>query len=430
MIMSAAPADLDLVIFGATGFTGQLCVSYVDAAYGKTIKWGVAGRSRAKLEQVVATRCTSGKSSPAILVADANDEAAIERLVASTRVVISTAGPYSRYGTTLVKTVVQQGKGYCDITGEIPWVRSMVERFDAQARQTGARVVHLCGHDSVPWDLSTLMLAEKLKADSNGEEQLARVEFWNRVRGSVSGGTIETAMALATGSGNQSGAVKEPTATPIGFDPLLLLPASDGKDAGPVASEFKTKLNNVRFVDFGRLSGQSEKMPVRSMFVMAGVNGSAVKRSNALNGYGPCVVYREGSAHKNVAGAILMASAQYLFGLLVIFPPTRWLLRKYVLPKPGEGPSEEEMKRGFLVLDATAIGTRGSVLKSRMRFPTDPGYKDTARMLVESGLALALDADKIESRGRGGVLTPAVCQGKVLLDRLIKTGSSFEFIGQ
>lgn len=165
---------------------------------------------------------------------------------------------------------------------------------------------------------------------------------------------------------------------------------------------------------------------VRTMFVMAGVNANAVKRSNALNGYGTKIIYCEGRAFSSFGSAAFSLCSMCVFGLGLYIPPVRWFLRKYVLPKPGEGPSEELLETGYLNLTGVATSVDGRTAKATMRFPVDPGYKDTARMAVESGLSLSLESGKLSSVP-GGVLTPGACQGEVVLDRLLKTGSSFDY---
>ncbi|KAJ1456527.1 hypothetical protein M885DRAFT_482456 [Pelagophyceae sp. CCMP2097] len=390
----------DLTIYGATGFTGRLAAKYVSTQYGSSIRWAIAGRSEAKLLELQATL----GGVPGVVVADGDDDAALAALVGGTKAVAALAGPFARYGSKLVGACVAGGVGYCDITGEVAWVREMVAKHDDDAKVTGAQIVHLCGHDSVPWDLSTLMLANKLKESG---ESLSRVDFYDKLVGAPSGGTIETMMGIIADPNSGRGT----HAKALGFDPLLK--KSDG------ASAFETKDDSI-----GSFSTAGEHP--RSLFVMAKVNGCAVKRSNALLGYGTKVTYSEGMQHASALGA-LAAFAQMALGLLLlVFPPTRLLLRKFVLPAPGQGPSEEKMAKGFLHITGVAKGDKGTIVKSLIKFHVDAGYKDTARMVVESALALALEPERIKSGG--GVFTPACCQGEVLLERLCKTGSDFAYL--
>jgi short subunit dehydrogenase-like uncharacterized protein len=165
--------------------------------------------------------------------------------------------------------------------------------------------------------------------------------------------------------------------------------------------------------------------PHRALFFMAGVNANAVKRSNALNGYGSKMVYCEGQAFGSLFGALWYLLGIVFFGIGMLIPPVRAFLRAYVLPKPGEGPSEDFMSKGYLVVTGVATSTAGASATSVMTFSVDPGYKDTARMVVESALTLALDSSKL-SRQDGGVFTPGCCLGTALLDRLCNTGTTFK----
>jgi len=310
-----------------------------------------------------------------------------------------------------VAQCVEAGCDYCDITGEMKYVREMTAKHDDAARAKGSRIVCLCGHDSLPWDITTFMLAKKLK--EQGSTELASVNFWDDILSKPSGGTLETAVGIMSGA---DGKVEAPEVTALGYDPLLKM--ADGSK-----SQSKVDVQNVTTPELACPSkGHSA---VRTFFVMSGVNANAVKRSNALNGYGPKMVYREGQAHASLGAALKATATLGAFGLAMAIPPTRNFLKNNVLPQPGEGPSEEFMAKGYLNLTGVATGNDGQVVKATMRFPVDPGYKDTARMAIESGLALALDSDDLESKA-GGVFTPGCCQKEVVLKRLLQTGTTFE----
>merc|ERR1719215_662378 len=208
-------------------------------------------------------------------------------------------------------------------------------------------------------------------------------------------------------------AEKAPEVKALGYDPVLK--TVNG------ASSFKLSAKNVSFYEGA--DPKKGHSAVRTLFFMAGCNAFAVRRSNALNAYGTNMVYSEGQSFSSRSKA-----CKYLLGLVAFVcclyvPPLRWLLRKYVLPKPGEGPSEEFMKSGFLKVDGVATSVDNRVVKACISFPVDPGYLDTARMCIESGLTLALDADKLHNK-QGGVMTPGACQGEAVLDRLLKTGTA------
>jgi len=396
--MSLPTPKYDLVLFGATGFTGRLATAYIAEQYGSRVRWAVAGRSADKLA-ALATECGGDAG---IIVADSEDVAALEQMVSQTKCVASFAGPFARYGSNLVAVCAKAGVDYVDITGEIDWVRSMIEKHDDEARESGARIVPLCGHDSVPWDLTTMALARELRKTG---DRLTTVELWDRIRSAPSGGTLETALGIMNGAPAKKSA--------LGFDPLL-------KTADGAPSANKLTVNNVT-----RATAEADG-GARGFFVMANVNAATVKRSNALLGYGESVTYREGQAFSSLGKARKVELV--LLGLFLVLksPPLTRLARwAGWLPKPGDGPSEETMRSGFLRVTGEARGVNGGRAKATLTFPTDPGYKDTARMAVEAGLALALDEDQ-RIAARGGVLTPASCQGEVLLERLLATGSTLE----
>lgn len=385
----AAERKFDIVILGATGFCGKLAALYIVEKYASSgLRWAIAGRSAAKLEQVKKEL----KDLPEIIVADTGDEAALKACVSQTKVLLTTAGPYARFGTPVVQACVEAGTDYCDITGETQWIQDMIGLYDDKARSSGARIVHMCGHDSVPWDLMTLMLAKKLKENGEG---LQRVDMYDEIVSGFSGGTLETAMGMMFGTGA--------TATPavkLGYDPMI--------KAGDKASTSKTKIANVSCVTPG-----ADGQPPRMMFFMAGVNGTAVRRSNALLNYGTEVTYCEGWSQSNRCAAYCKMLGLGAFGCLMACPPTRACLLKCCLPKPGEGPSDVES--GWLRVTGVAKGEKGGKASASIRFERDPGTNATARMLVESGLVLALEKD---FKCDGGVYTPAACQGETLLKRL------------
>ena len=401
----------DLVLFGATGFTGTLAVEYVVRQYGRQIKWAVAGRSEEKLKRL---RAGAGQGMPEIIIADSGDKASLVAMVARTKVVATTAGPFARYGTALVEACVEGGVDYCDITGETGWVREMIALHDDAARKSGARIVSLCGHDSIPWDLSTYMLAKKLREEHG--TALASVDFFDDINSSPSGGTLETAFGIMFGG--EAKKQKGPAAKALGFDPLLKTPGGSRSRSSLTARN----VAGYRAPDASLGPGVAARLH-RALFFMAGVNAYTVKRSNALNGYGAAVTYREGASFRTLLSAVWYLLGLLAFGVAIYVPPLRWLLRRFVLPKPGEGPSRAAMEKGYLHVLGVAKGEDGSVARSTMSFNVDPGYKDTARMLVESALSFSIG----NAPSDGGVFTPAACQKEVLLERLLNTGTKFKF---
>jgi len=385
--------------FSCAGFTGQIAAKYVSHNY-KDLRWAIAGRSASKLSDVQKRL----DFSVPIVVADSSDVAAIDALVGRTKVVVTFAGPFARYGSTIVKACSEAGTDYCDITGEIDWVRQMIEKHDDTARRTGARIVHLCGHDSMPWDLMTMMLAKKLKERG---DCITRVDMFDDIKSAPSGGTLETAFGILFGSER-----KQPKSS-LSYDPLY--------KSVDMESDCKTVSKNVTVPELS-----ADNKPHRGLFVMADVNAKTVRRSNALNKYSKTLTYCEGQSFASFPKLILTNLALACFGGLITIGPVRKLLLKLgMIPSPGEGPSEKQMLDGHLTVTGMARGEKGEQATAELTFPVDPGYMDTARMAIEAGLTLALEGDRVPRQG--GVLTPASCQGEVLLERLIKTGSSFSY---
>jgi len=392
----------DLVVFGATGFTGKMCAVYIARKYGSSFKWAIAGRRRDALQQIRDELTVIDKSLKdlPIVIADSSDETSLDAMTKSTTVVITTAGPFAKYGTPLVKWCAVNGTHYCDITGETDWVREMVDKFDDAARVSGARIVSFCGHDCIPWDLTVLECAKQLKAKG---ETISEIRFYDEINANPSGGTMDTVFhALGNRQVYKSG---------LGFDPLLKTTSGQKSDA-------KFSVKNQSFLGYS-----SEYQSWVGPFVMAAVMANCVRRSNAVLNYSPKLTYKEATVYPSFMAGYVTLLGFFVFVTNLFCPPLSWFMRVAVLPKPGQGPSEAEMDLGFLRVTGVATGSAGGKVRSVFYFPTDPGYRDTARMLVESGLVLALEGGKVKVGG--GVWTPAVCQGEALTKRLVDTGSSF-----
>lgn len=396
--------EFDLVVFGATGFTGRLVAEYLAESTANTpLRWAIAGRDRAKLERV---RDSIG-ANVSVLLGDAMDEQAMRALAARTRVVLSTVGPFAQYGSALVAACAGEGTDYCDTTGEVQWVRAMIDAHHERARQTGARIVHCCGYDSVPSDLGTLALFSHAQ-ESRGV-QLARIDhFAGEVRGGVSGGTIASMLGV------MQQASADPALRRLLVDPYSLNPAPR-----PTGPDERDALS-LRF--------DSRLGMWTAPWVMAAVNSRVVRRSNAVMNfrYGRDFRYSEmastGSGAKGLARASAMTAT--MAGALVALQQkhVRSLLTERVLPKPGEGPSREAIERGFFV--SRFIGEApGFEARLTIRGQRDPGYGATARMIAESALCL-LRGERVSE---GGVLTPASAVGLQLVAPLERAGIRFEF---
>jgi short subunit dehydrogenase-like uncharacterized protein len=397
----------DLVVYGATGFVGRLLGSHLAGAAPAGLRIALAGRSRSRLEQVRGELPAAARDWP-LIEADSTDGASLTALAASTRVVATTVGPYVRHGLPVVEACARAGTHYADLTGEVLFVRRAIDRTDAVARDTGARIVHACGYDSIPSDLCALLLAERARADGAGD--LRDVQLVASARGGISGGTVDSARAQFEEMGRDAAARR------LAGDPYALSPDRDAEpdtrqpwDVGP---PFRTA--------DGRWTAP---------FVMAPFNTRVVRRSNALQdwAYGRGLRYGEVmGCGRGIPGAATAAAVTAgLAGLAAAMslPPTRALLDR-VLPDPGSGPDEQTRARGWFRMVVDATTESGRRYRATAAGQGDPGYAATAVMLGETALALALDGERLP--GRAGSLTPATALGPVLVERLRAAGHTYE----
>jgi short subunit dehydrogenase-like uncharacterized protein len=411
-----APRRFDVVLWGATGFTGALVAEYLATHYGgQKLRWALGGRSREKLEGVragLAAIDPFARELP-ILLGDSADRASLDAIAREARVVVSTVGPYSRYGSDLVAACVEAGTDYCDLTGETQFVRRMIDAHHARAGATGARIVHCCGFDSIPSDLGTLMVQTAMRERRGRPAAEVRCLQWSNGF-AVSGGTVASMLQSA------KEATTDPRVRRVLADPYSLDPDRGERTRGQ-RDQFGVKWDP----DFARWSGP---------FALATTNSRVVMRSNALLGYayGRGFRYNEamsaGTGPKGWLEAAAMAAGTAGFFVAAALPPTRWLLAKTVLPEPGEGPSKAERERGrftarfVATADAEGDGPRPRLFGA-VHGMQDPGYGETAKMLSEAALCLALDE---APRTAGGILTPAACMGMRLVERLRSAGMKFE----
>ena len=395
----------DLVVFGATGFTGRLVAEYLLSK--SDLRWAIAGRNEAKLDAV---RKELGAPDLPSIIADSKDSAALDALCAQTRVLITTVGPYYVYGKEVVAACARQGTHYCDLTGESHFVAYTASTHHAAAKESGARIVHNAGYDSIPSDLGVWMMHEAMQERG---ATLRSVSAFATAKGTASGGTIDTLRTSITAAGKDK-EVRRNMA-----DPYALYP--EGEERGLDKGD-----NRGPYFD---ADGDSYAAP----FVMAGTNGPVVRRSNALLGfpYGREFRYREvmptgrGVGGWMKAWGVALALGAFVGGMSL--PPTRWLLDR-VLPKPGDGPDRAAREAGWFKHTFVAKGvTEGGeeiVLRGMVSGDKDPGYGATAIMLSETGLCLALDDQDTEHPG--GIHTTASAMGTTLIERLRAAGIRFE----
>src|SRR4051794_24280445 len=404
--MSDQARDHDIVVYGASGLVGVLVAKYLAEHAPAGTRVALAGRSEAKLAQVKQRLQVDWP----ILVADAADAPALQKIAVATKVVITTVGPYAKYGKALVQACAAAGTDYVDLTGEVLFARQSIDDNHELARTTGARIVHSCGFDSIPSDIGVHVLDQQVKADEAGELTDTTLVVTS-MRGGVSGGTIDSMR-------HQLDVVKH-----------------DGKLRRVAASPYSLSPDRAAEPDLGRqddtatLSGPEIHPRLRGTlapFFMASYNTRVVRRSNALRGwaYGRGFRYREAKSVGASPLSPLFAQATRLgLGALMIglsLPPTRYVLDR-VLPKPGEGPDEKSRDNGHFTMDLFGTTTTGARYTARVRAKGDPGYAATAVMLGESALALVHDRDVLPP-SEGGVLTPAPALGDALVARLRAAG--------
>ena len=398
--------DHDVVVYGATGFVGELVAGHLADHAPRGVRIALAGRSPEKLEKVCGRL---GVDWP-VIVADAADSEALARLASRTRVVLTTVGPYAKYGRALAHACAANGTDYADLTGEVLFARDSIDANHELARSTGARIVHSCGFDSVPSDIGVHVLHQRIAADDAGDLTDTTMVVTS-LKGGLSGGTIDSMR-------NQLDEVR-----------------ADRDRARIAARPYSLSPDRSKEPELGRqedtitLPGRAVDASLRghlAPFVMASYNTRVVRRSNALldYAYGRTFRYREVmSVGTSPLSPALASLTKVGLGALVAglsLPPTRFLLDR-LLPKPGDGPSEKARRAGHLTVDIFTTTTTGARYKARFKVQGDPGYAATAVMLGEAGLALALNRDALPPSG-GGVLTPATGIGDAYVERLRAAG--------
>ncbi|MET0865292.1 MAG: saccharopine dehydrogenase NADP-binding domain-containing protein [Nakamurella sp.] len=393
--------ELDIILFGATGFVGRLVAQQLAKA--PSVRIGLAGRSRDRLDAV---QRSVGTDWP-LLVADSQDPESIERLARSARVVVSTVGPYAPRGLPLVHACAVAGTSYADLTGEPKFVRDSIDDAHQLAVESGAKIVHACGFDSVPSDLGVQVLAERVLADGEGELAEATL-LVVAMKGGLSGGTIDSMRVGIDDVRDDPGLARRIA------DPYLLSPdRADEPDLGRQSNTFLAE----------RLADGTWVGP----FIMASFNGQIVRRSNALQGhrYGRELRYREvvrtgrSLLAPVVAGGIAVGTGALAVGMRNRL--TRPVLDR-ILPNPGEGPSEKVRREGLFRFEIRALTSTGARYVATVAAPGDPGYAATSVMLSQAALCLATD----ELPTGGGVLTPATAMNGALTARLRDNGFTFD----
>lgn len=395
---TSAARRFDLIIYGATSFVGQILCRRMVERHGVDgeLRWAIAGRDRAKLDRVAALTGADVER----FVADATDGDALTAMATSTRVVVSTVGPYARYGSELVAAVTAAGTDYCDLTGETQWMRRMIDAHSGAAEASGSRIVHTCGFDSIPSDLGVWHLQQRAQEQFGAPCTRVSMRVAS-MKGGASGGTVASMMNL------MEELAADPDLRKVLANPFALAPPDQRR--GP------------RQTDINRPGYDPASKQWVAPFVMAAVNTRVVHRSHALLGrpwgqdftYDEAMLTGSGPLGATKAGGLSAAMAAGM-GLAAL-GPSRRALNRFVLPQPGEGPSPEAQENGSFEYRFFGTTADGRTIRTQVTGDRDPGYGGTARMLTEAATVLA-DLDPTEVPG--GFWTPATAFGDRLVEQL------------
>lgn len=395
----------DLVLYGASGFVGRQCVAYIANNAPAQLRWAITGRNSDALEAVKGETGADVE----VLAADSRDQASVDRVVADARVLLSTAGPFSLYSDSVVDACVRLGTHYADITGETPWVRDLIDRYHERASAAGTRIIPGCGFDSVPSDLGAYLLVRYMQQHSISCRE---VRAYYQMYGGFGGGTL--ASQFHQQESGQAVRARDPFLLSPGVEHTSMDCGSWNEDPASV------------FYD-------SEAKAWVGRFVMGHINTRVVRRSAALfdqlgQPYGYGFRYQEyqryGPPFARLTGLLVNAMLS-LFDRAVAAPRSRRLLKR-VAPKPGEGPSETTMKKGWFVCELLGVGDKGEQVWGSIQHQGDPSNRSTVKFACESALCLALEEDALPRGFSAGVLTPATALGDLLAHRLRRAGVIIE----
>jgi short subunit dehydrogenase-like uncharacterized protein len=380
-----ANAELDVIVYGATGYTGQLVAEHFAKRYGagSDIRWGIAGRN---LDRLARVRDEIGASDKVPLIAaDASDRSSLKTMAERAKVIVTTVGPYQLYGSELVAVCAASGTDTLNLTGEPHWMRAMIDAHDQEAKRTGARIIHSCGFDSIPFELGVYFTQALAKAKFG--HPVKRVKGRVRaIQGGLSGGTA------ASGRATREAAQKDPSIIKLLLDPFALTPGFKGAD-----QPRSDKPQHDEHVG-------AQVAP----FMMAPINSKNIHRSNLLQGqaYGTSFVYDEMAIVAPGGSAADFVLPDAATG-----------------PKPGEGPTKDERENGFYDLLFIGIDASGAQVRGAIYGKKDPGYGSTAMILAETAICLLQKGGKVP----GGVWLPGAALGQDLIDRLqAHAGLSFK----
>lgn len=423
MTMNTDKRTYTVVLYGATSFVGQITAHYLAQFLSeqkkdnssKSVTWAIAGRDEDKLKKLqdeIASKQDEDADKVDIIIANSDDDASLDAMTQQTQVIISTVGPYLKYGEPLIKYCAQNGTDYVDLTGEAIFIRDMLDKYQDTAKQSGARIVNSCGFDSIPSDLGVYFTQQQAQDKFNQACETVHMRV-KAAKGGLSGGTIASMATIFEEVGEDKSRRKQVA------NPYLL---NDDSDAP-----------TLRQKNVGKPEYDGEHKRWLAPFVMASINTRIVHRSNQLLSYeyGREFKYDEAMWMQDGTKGKLMSyglSAGLLgFASAMMFKPSRELLSKHVLPKSGSGPSKSEQENGFFDIRFFGTTTKQDTISTKVTGDRDPGYGSTSRMLTQSALCLAQDISQDEVAG--GFWTPASAMGDKLMQRLEDhAGLSFEVI--
>ena len=404
-----------VVLYGATSFVGQITAKYLSQflADSNDVEWAIAGRDEEKLKKLQSEISDSGSAKKVdIIIANSNDEASLDEMTKQAKVVISTVGPYLKYGEPLIKSCANNGTDYVDLTGEAIFIKDMMDKYQDTASQSGARIVNSCGFDSIPSDLGVYFTQQQ--AEKQFDEVCEKIHMRVKAaKGGLSGGTVASMATIFEEVGKDKSRRKQVA------NPYLL---NDDAD-----------VPNVRQKNISKPEYDSEHSRWLAPFVMASINTRIVHRTNQLTDYeyGREFKYDEAMWMKDgVKGQLTsyaLSAGLFGFATTMMFKPSRELLSKHVLPKSGSGPSKSEQENGYFDIRFFGYTASNDSISTKVTGDRDPGYGSTSRMLAQSALCLAQDISHKDIKG--GFWTPASAMGDKLIARLEEhSGLSFEVV--
>jgi len=383
-----------IVLFGATGFTGTLVAEYLHKHYGGDLNWALAGRNQDKLE-----RLSQKVGNVPILIVDVGQPDSLQKMASQAQVVCSTVGPYSLYGSQVVAACVDHGCHYCDLTGEVPWIRSMIDLHHQKAQDKKLKIVHCCGFDAIPSDMGVYFVQQQVKQATGNYCQNISMRV-KGTRGGISGGTYASMKAVVAAAKN------DPDIGKLLQNPYSLNPDENFK--GPDK------------IDYMGVGFDPHYQAHTAPFVMASINTRVVRRSHALNNfeYGQDFCYDE--AMLTGKGLLAKMKARVLTRIIKEMSSTKKGIFKNLadrfMPESGEGPSPKQREQGFFNLGMVGTTADNQLFRAKITGDRDPGYGSTAKMLGESAVCLAQD----NLPHSYGVITPSTAMGDMLLNRLQK----------